>query len=345
VRPLISNVKRIKLFFAPGLEIEFVDRVRGIQQVFEWGEKGTGFPIVVFGPEGCGKTSWLLQTVEILKELGFSVIYFNPMRKQFDAEIGVNDLKKKALEIVKQASSEYTLARLIWSIIDFAKEALKHGRKRLAIIVDDAFQYLECRGAAGFVKGMLELIEHPVESYERIVAIAATSEGLSRYEISRHLWAELMPMWNMSREGFEELYEGVPSPKPSFEDVWRFTGGNPRMLSMFYQARWNVDKVINRIIDRKKLKSFIASLSSDESRWLFEAVEDPDTLLTRERIPLMNKLVELNLIVDTLPSRKEYLWIDQPPPEKDLELGIGMDIAWQTPLYREAVKRTLKSGK
>jgi len=344
VRLLINNIKRIKLRFA-NLSIGFVDRERALKQVFEWGERGTGFPVVVFGPEGCGKTSWLLQTVEILKGLGYGVIYFNPMRKQFDADVGVEDLKKRALEIVRQTSSEHILAKFIWSVIDFVNDTLKLGKKKLAIIVDDAFQYLERREAAGFVKGMLELIEHPDTSYEKIVAIAATSEGLSRYEIGRHLWAELMPMWNMSREGFEKLYDEVPSPKPSFEDVWRFTGGNPRMLSMLYQAKWNVDKVIKGIIDRKKLKTFIASLSSDESRWVLEAVEDPDTLLTRERIPLMNKLVELNLIVDTLPSRKEYLWVDQPPPEKDLELGIGMDMAWQTPLHREAIKMTLKSSK
>jgi len=26
-------------------------------------------------------------------------------------------------------------------------------------------------------------------------------------------------MWNMGRKGFEELYEKIPSSKPSFEDV------------------------------------------------------------------------------------------------------------------------------
>jgi hypothetical protein len=44
------------------------------------------------------------------------------------------------------------------------------------------------------------MIEHPPESYGRIVAIAVTSEGLSRWEIGRHLWAELRGMWNMRRE-------------------------------------------------------------------------------------------------------------------------------------------------
>jgi len=75
---------------------------------------------------------------------------------------------------------------------------------------------------------------------------------------------------------------------------------------------------------------------------LLEAVEDPDTLFTRERMPLLNKLVELNLVVDAVPERERYLWIDEPPPSKDPELGVGRHVAWQTPLHREAVRRALE---
>jgi len=64
--------------------------------------------------------------------------------------------------------------------------------------------------------------------------------------------------------------------------------------------------------------------------------------LARERIALLNRLVEMNLIVDAIPERAPEHWIDEPPPQKDLELGVGRRIAWQTPLHREAVKRALK---
>jgi hypothetical protein len=37
-------VSRVKLSFVPGLEVEFVDRVRGIEQVLEWSEKSTWHP-------------------------------------------------------------------------------------------------------------------------------------------------------------------------------------------------------------------------------------------------------------------------------------------------------------
>jgi len=49
----------------------------------------------------------------------------------------------------------------------------------------------------------------------------------------------------------------------------------------------------------------------------------------------------LNTATDTT-SRQEHLWVDQPPPERDPELGIGKNAAWQTPIYREAVRRALR---
>ncbi len=58
---------------------------------------------------------------------------------------------------------------------------------------------------------------------------------------------------------------------------------------------------------------------------------------------LLNKLVELNLVIDDVPYRKDYLWIDQPPPEQDPELGIGEYVAWQSPMHRETVRRVLES--
>jgi hypothetical protein len=333
-------MRRIKLSLVSGLDVDFVDRDVAIQQVIKWAERGTGFPIVVFGPEGCGKTSWLLQSVEVLREAGFDVIYFNPMRRMFEVEVGIESLRQHALNVLKQAASEYALARLAWSVIDLAIEAIKHGRGRLAVIVDDAFQYLDKREAALIIKGMLELIEHPPEHYEKIVAIAATSEGLSREEIGRHLWAHLTPMWNMPKEGFRQLYEELPGPKPPFDNVWRLTSGNPRVLSKLYLANWDKDTVVAQLIKEKRLTpDFIARWRG----WLEKIVNDPEALWSPD-VPeeLIRQLVERNLIVYNIYERKQVSWIDQPPPERDPELGIGKNVAWQTPLHREAVRRALE---
>jgi thymidylate kinase len=130
-------MRRIRLGFAPGLELEFVDRDKGIRQVYEFAKKGTRFPIVIYGPQGCGKTSLLLQAVEILKELDYSIIYFNPLRRRFEAEAGIESIRQMILDRLKRVSAEYEFARLIWSVVDLVIEVLKLGKKRLAIVVDE----------------------------------------------------------------------------------------------------------------------------------------------------------------------------------------------------------------
>jgi GTPase SAR1 family protein len=337
-------VRRIKLSFA-GLEVEFVDRDRAIQQVLEWSERGTWFPVVVFGPEGCGKTAWLRQATEVLRERGYEVFYIHPLDKLVYAEVSIPSIKEAFLEFARKALAEDALSRIAWALFDFVRDLLKVRKTKVAIIADDVFQAIGLRYAAAYVKGLLNMIEHPVERYEKIVVIVATSEGVSRTEIGRHRWANLMPMWNMSKEGFEQLYRQISEPKPSFEEVWRLTGGNPGMLAKLYQMGWSVDEVIKSIITSKKLDTFTLTLNTEEKRWLLEAVDDPDTLLAKEKLPLMQKLIELNLIIDAITYRDPPLWIDQPPPQRDLKLGIGKHIAWQTPLHREAVRKALKELK
>jgi len=65
------DTNKIKFSFVPGLEIEFVNREGALKQVEELAEKGTRFPIVVFGPEGCGKTAWLKKSYLYLKRTWF----------------------------------------------------------------------------------------------------------------------------------------------------------------------------------------------------------------------------------------------------------------------------------
>jgi hypothetical protein len=337
-------VKRVKLSFAPGLEVEFVDRDRAIQQVLEWSERGTRFPVVVFGPEGCGKTAWLKQAAEVLSERDYEVFYIHPLDRLVYAEVSIPSVKEAFLEFARKALAEDAVSRIAWALFDFVRDLLKVRKARVAIIADDVFQAIGLRYAAAYVKGLLNMIEHPLYSYERMVVIVATSEGVSKAEIGRHRWADLMPMWNMSREGFEQLYRRIPGPKPSFEEVWRLTGGNPGMLAKLYQARWSVGEVIKSIIASKDLDTFILSLSAEERKWLMEAVENPDTLPAKEKLTLMQKLIELNLIISSITYRDPELWVDQPPPQKDLELGIGKYIAWQTPLHREAVRRALQEA-
>ena len=95
----------------------------------------------------------------------------------------------------------------------------------------------------------------------------------------------------------------------------------------------------------KRLDRLVARLSAEELEILRQAVEDPDTIYRELRSSaaqsVEKKLTELNLIVDMW-DRDPVAWIDEPPPEKDPELGIGRFYAWQTPLHREAVRKVLE---
>jgi hypothetical protein len=251
---------------------------------------------------------------------------------------------EEVVSMLSQAIADvtgFTSIKLADLVIYLANQLLKRWkRKRIAILVDEVFQVIGLDKAEAYVKALLNIIEYPPESYEKIVIIAATSEGFSRWRIGRHLWAWIMSMWNMSRKGFEELYERIPEPKPGFDEVWRLTGGNPRILSMLYRARWSIDSVVEELV---KSKGISMDFVKRWRQYLADIVENPDALM-EEDVPeeLKHALIEKNLIIYDLFSRKPDLWIDQPPPEKDPELGIGRYVAWQTPLHREAVRRALE---
>jgi len=333
-------VKRAKLSFAPGVVVEFVDRERALRQIYEFAEKGTRYPVVVFGPEGCGKTAWLKQATEVFRDLGFEAIYVDPLHRDFIAYTDVGEVVKKLGEAVVEAIGVAQL-KLATLAIDVVKELIGVWKKKsVAVLVDEVFQAIGLDKAEAYVKMLLNLIEYPPESYERVVAIVATSEGLTRSKIGRHRWALLKPMWNMSKKGFEELYERVPGPKPPPEDVWLVTGGNPDTLARLYQFNWSIEKAVANFVESKEITpSFVAKWR----KWLEEAVRDPDILWDLSAPEeLVNELVAKNLIIYNMYTRDPWFWIDEPPPQKDLEIGIGRHVAWQTPLHREAVRRSLK---
>jgi len=334
-------VKRIKVKIAPGVKTEFTDRDRALAQVEEWAERGTRFPVVIFGPEGCGKTAFLRQAASGLRELGYDVFYLHPLDRVFAAEVSPPDVKKAFLEFAERAVAEEAAGRVAWAIFDFVRKVLKTRKTKIAIVADDVFQAIGLDKAAAYVKGLLNTIEHPMYDYENIIVLVATSEGVTREEIGRHFWAELTPMWNMPKEGFQQLYDKLPGLKPPFEEVWRWTGGNPRMLGRLYESGWDVVGVALRVAEEKRLT---AEFVSRWRSWLELAVEDPD-VVSKVEFPheLRQELVWRNLII-YIYRRNPALWVDQPPPERDSELGIGRNVAWQTPIHREAVRRALREA-
>ncbi len=333
--------------FARGVRVYFADRERGLGQLRELAVKGTRFPLVIYGPEGCGKTALLKQAAVLFNGLGYYVVYASPLEGVLEKALWYSPVVRDVVREVLGAISEplLHLAEAALRIVDLIVR--KFERPRVALLVDDVFQAIGLGRAEAYVKALLNLIEYPSSEYENIVVMVSSSEGVTRSRIGRHRWAQIMGMWNMDKNGLSKLYAQIPGSKPPLEQIWVLTGGNPWMLSKLYEVDWNPSTVIKQLVRERNLAGLVKTITQAEKNLLYEAVEDPDTLWEnlerREAQELLKKLVELNMVME-LWDRSNNAWIDTPPPLKDLELGIGEYIAWQTPLHREAVKQVVSTS-
>ncbi|NAZ34899.1 MAG: hypothetical protein GU356_11600 [Pyrobaculum sp.] len=82
--------------FVSSVKTEFTDRDRALAQIAEWAEKGTRWPVVVFGPEGCGKTAFLRQAAAMLRELGCDFFYLHLLDRVFAAEVDDPALRRSS---------------------------------------------------------------------------------------------------------------------------------------------------------------------------------------------------------------------------------------------------------
>ena len=96
-------MKRITLKLAPGVKMEFTDRDRALAQIAEWAEKSTKIPVVVFGPEGCGKTTFFRQAASALRELGYDVFYIDPLHRFFIAHTEAGEVVRRLAEAASEA--------------------------------------------------------------------------------------------------------------------------------------------------------------------------------------------------------------------------------------------------
>ena len=334
-------MSKVRVRFA-GREVEFVDRETALRQLDELAERGTWRPLVVYGPEGCGKTALLRQARAVLEDRGYHVVYVDPLAREADHVLqytpSIRDVVRRVLASIPEPYS-----RIVDVAIGIAREAVRRLRRPdVAVLMDDVFQAVGVDKAEMYVKALLNLIEHPPGSYGKIVVIVTSSEGVTRARIGRHDWATFRILWNMPRDGFTQLYDLLPSPKPSLDEAWRWTGGNPRALERLYGAGWDVEGAIDDIAKLRNLK--VWAVSGEERDVLLEVLEDPDTMFRRAHEEAVRKmrdqLIEKNLIIEIW-DRDRRSWMDVPPPERDVELGIGRYYAWQTPLHREAVRRAL----
>jgi len=82
--------------FVSCVKTEFTDRDRALAQVVEWAEKDTRWLVVVFGPEGCGKTAFFRQAAFAMGELGCNFFYLRLLDRVFSAEVDDPTLRRSS---------------------------------------------------------------------------------------------------------------------------------------------------------------------------------------------------------------------------------------------------------
>jgi len=335
------DFKRIRLVFAPGVVVSFSDRVEELRVLSDLARRGHSFPVVVFGPEGCGKTALLRQMASLLREEEIEVVYVDTLEEDVSRAVVASPELRQAVVSFAEAAVGPLGKALAYAVIAVVSKILsKMKSDNLVIIVDEVFQAVGLENAAMYVKKALNLLEYPSDLNKRALILLTTSEGVSRREVARHGWADIKEVWNLNYSGLRELYSQLPEPKPDYSQVWRITGGNPRILKQYYMRDWDTESLVQWLVVERNLRNEVAEIVKRHGKdVLVEGLENPDLLLKDYELYL--ELEKLSLVID-LHSR-DYTggWIGA-APSRDLELGIGDRVAWQTPLHKEAVRRIIQ---
>ncbi len=174
------------------------------------------------------------------------------------------------------------------------------------------------------------MVEHPPIEVDKTFVIIASSEGVSLEAVGRHLWTNIKTLWNLDKEGFKELISQIGG---DVERLWKRSGGNPRAVELLGDEGWSVEKVIKKMY---RAKSIDLKLLARHKAIVERAVEDPDALLEAPQ-ELTRYFISKNLVARIIDPIRRI--------ERDKELGIGEEYAWQTPLHRGAVELALRQLK
>ncbi len=316
--------------------VNFVDRVLEIEKLFDVVRRGTVFPLVIYGSEGCGKTALLRYIVKEVSGWDNYVVVYVDALEQFDIEKAIFSTHREVLEFVQHILSipiGSTLARTVMSLISRLAKKISLIDKKVLVVIDDVYRAIGFEDVERYTKSLYEWIGYLHEKYgvDRVAIVMTTSEGVSKRLLARHTYVSIEMLWNLSRDGFEELVEQLSPPQGIDLDVlWRLTGGNPRALIEIAKYGWDIDKWID-IVYENRVKRTLHIVDRDKLRRL---VEDPDSdWKTAEELEDMGLMIEL----------KQRAVVGQ-TPKPDPELGIGKNWAWQIPVYKYIVKKHLKTG-
>ena len=346
-------------------EVRFINRIKEINALRDYCSNQRYTPIYIYGPEGCGKTRLLKEfTKEFDKSFGRDAIaiYIDAMenRDVKKALLSSSEINKivNIFKVGLEASSELVnmgvpigqaLSRSISLIIDKIAEKLPEKSlkgKYILIAIDDIVRAIGLNKIEWYVKWLFELMNKLKEEYEprAINFIATTSEGMSRRLVARHRHAHIKLLWNLDKKAFEELFYELNPSNVKFEDIWLLFGGNPgKLIELAYDFKWDIDTMLKtyEVKVREAVKRIVKEGLAKELELFTEDIATAEKILDKKMNALENILEEVNLIL-----YKHWILLtnetfNKPQPD----INIGVDYAWQVPMYRSLVMKTLKELK
>ncbi len=319
-----------------GREIYFVDREVELAQLEQMALHGYVFPVAIYGPEGCGKTTLLRCFFDAIRRRnGNTVAIYIDALEENDIRRALHSSIEELWNVV-EVSLQFLpvgtqLARSIVAMLRKLHEKVPLRGKNVVVIVDDVYRAIGLENVDRYTKSLYESIDylHRYMDVGKVLILLTTSEGVSKRELHRHTYVHVYMLWNLPREGFEELVQQLEPPRNIDTDtLWRLTGGNPRALIELARLGWSIGLWRARIFE-DRIRRVLNLVDRDRLKSL---AEDPDSdWRTAELLEEMGLMIEL----------KRVLVLGR-APDPDPELGIGRDWAWQLPVYRDLLLEALR---